>query len=364
MVSSKRARGSLIRIRAAANRWLSDNLGEEQRYLAPGDPKYDDMGRLWLVDILAKPLGGQRVGALKIDESMTVADDTGAAEMAERIREMRRISQGQEPSIRAEGKFGLSYGDGVAASGMLDDLSVDLLLTDPPYGISSPYSCERQIPRRLRRSGTDFIMPKGDFGKWDYGFSPEKWTDVILPKVRGWCVIFCAQEQIGQYSEILKRHKFNSVGTLVWHKTNPVPFNHKSKPLNAWEAAVVGKRPGTRFNGASVHNVFTYKSPSPQHRIHPTQKPLALIERLIDLFSGRGDTVLDPFAGSATTSLGSLRMSRRCIAFENNRDYYNAAVVRLEGSLGARSSDPAARLGESLDDYSSDPAPGAKELHA
>lgn len=172
-------------------------------------------------------------------------------------------------------------------------------------------------------------MPSGDFGKWDHGFDPHEWTSVVLPKVGGWSVIFCAQAQIGEYSGILARHKFNSVGTLVWHKTNPVPFNHKYKPVNAWEAAVVGKRPGTKFNGKTVHNVFTYKSPSPQHRIHPTQKPLGLIRELIGLFSNVGDTVLDPFAGSGTTVVAAREMNRKAVAYENNRAHYEAAVARI-----------------------------------
>ena len=209
---------------------------------------------------------------------------------------------------------------------------MDLLLTDPPYGISNPYTCESQIPRRIRKDGSDFIMPRGEFGEWDYGFSPTSWTDVVLPKVRGWAVIFCAQSQIKEYSDILQRHKFNAVGTLVWHKTNPVPFNHKFKPINAWEAAVIGKRPGTKFNGKTVHNVFTYKSPSPQQRIHPTQKPLPLFEHLVDLFSSSKNLVLDPFAGSGTTVIAAMKMSRRVLAYENNKRYYDDAILRISES--------------------------------
>ena len=86
-------------------------------------------------------------------------------------------------------------------------------------------------------------MPKGDFGDWDKDFSPESWTSDVLPAVRGWAVIFCAQAQIGQYEAILRAEGFNAVGTIVWHKTNPVPFNTRFKPVNAWEAGVVGSVP-------------------------------------------------------------------------------------------------------------------------
>ena len=74
-------------------------------------------------------------------------------------------------------EYGLFLGDGIAGSKTLKDMSIDLLLTDPPYGISNPYTCEKQVPRRRRKDGTDFIMPKGEFGSWDHGFNPETWTN-------------------------------------------------------------------------------------------------------------------------------------------------------------------------------------------
>ena len=172
-------------------------------------------------------------------------------------------------------------------------------------------------------------MPKGCFGSWDYDFSPSDWTSCALPKVRGWAVIFCAQSQIGEYSQILKDSGFNAVGTLVWHKTNPVPFNHRFKPINAWEALVIGKRPGTKFNGHVVHNVFTTKSPSPHERIHPNQKPLDLLSRFVELFSDEGDFIFDPFAGSASTVVAARTLGRRVLAFENEPSHFDRAVDRI-----------------------------------
>ena len=164
------------------------------------------------------------------------------------------------------------HGDGLAAATKFGNKSVDLLLTDRPTASATLMFARAKCPEGCAKNGADFIMPKGDFGEWDNAVDPAAWTAEVLPKVGGWAVIFCAQAQIGQYADILTGHKFNSVVPMVWQKTNPVPFNHKYKPINSWEALVVGKRPGTKFNGRVVHNVFTCKSPSPQQRIHPTQK--------------------------------------------------------------------------------------------
>ena len=197
--------------------------------------------------------------------------------------------------------YGLHRADGIAGAGGLDDWSVDLLLADPP------------------RSGRG--VP-----------DTEEWTGIMLPKVRGWCVIFCDQRQIGRHNDILKRHGFNAVGPIVWHRTDRVPANGRKRPLDMWEAAVVGKRPGTKFNGRSVHNVFEFGSVPPAQRIHPEQKPVQLIERLIELFTDNGDMILDPFAGSATTLVVAEWMSRKCMAFEIDPSHYMKATIRLENA--------------------------------
>ena len=322
-----------LSIKAIANKWMSDNLNGKRKYVMTFRPEYDKTCDVWIVKLATKT-EKTVIGDLNI-RGTEVKRHTSINVIVKRVEALeRRVREDQMSDGRFSRNHKLEFGDGVEGGGRrLKPKSADLLLTDPPYGISSPYTCEEQIPRRLRKSGADFIMPKGEFGEWDHGFEPEVWTEAILPKVGGWAVIFCAHIQIGTYTDILGTHGFNAIGTLVWHKTNPVPFNHKYKPLNAWEAAVVGKRPGTKFNGRSVHNVFTYKSPSPQHRIHPTQKPLGLMEELIDLFTDRNDLVFDPFAGSATTLLAAMNKKRKCLSYENNRKYYDLAVERIRATL-------------------------------
>ena len=131
----------------------------------------------------------------------------------------------------------------------------------------------------------------------------------------------------------LSDHKFVAVGTLVWQKTNPVPFNHKFKPINAWEAAVVGKRPGTKFNGHVVHNVFFVQIAIAATTYHPTQKPLDLMDRFVNLFSDEGDLVFDPFAGAATTLIAARALGRRAIAYELDAVIFDAACKRIEEAL-------------------------------
>ena len=327
-----------IRIRAAANEWISENFPRHRKFLLHTNPEYSRSDKAWTTTISTRNLNGRSVavGCLLIDNDARIVEAQNPTVVHEHLEKL--LAYKEAPSTvdekQIEHHYGFRLGDGIEGANLLPDKSIDLLLTDPPYGISQLYTCESQVPRRLRKDGTDFIMPRGNFGDWDNPVSPCEWTQSILPKVRGWFVTFCAQAQIGEYCQILREYKFVAVGTLVWQKTNPVPFNHKYKPINAWEALVIGKRPGTKFNGHVVHNVFLYKSPSPQQRIHATQKPLALIEKFVELFSNEGDLVFDPFAGSATTVVAAIGTGRKVLAYEKDRDIYQSACKRLTSLKG------------------------------
>lgn len=327
-----------LAVRAAANEWISANLPSNRKFISHSRPEFNSSEKAWTIILLSKDAHGsaREVGRLVFEANANLVEATSPGDVRKALSMLRLEEEalGEFDEELLGKNFEFRLGDGVAEADLIHDHSIDLLLTDPPYGISKEYTCETQVPRRLRKDGTDFIMPRGHFGDWDGPISPSDWTSALLPKVRGWFVTFCAQAQIGEYCDILQGHKFVAVGTLVWQKTNPVPFNHRYKPINAWEALVIGKRPGTKFNGRVVHNVFLEKSPSPQQRIHPTQKPLPLIERFIELFSDEGDFVYDPFAGSATTLVAAVARRRRVLAYERDRAIYQSACKRILAAQG------------------------------
>ena len=318
-----------IRLRASVNEWISNNFPNHRQYIKHSDPVYLMDREMWEVKLNANGCS-TNIGSILVSNNAEVMPVHSLEEIASRLDRITSLDDEiHEYSREISGQhYQFVHGDGLAGAETLDNRKIDLLLTDPPYGISKSYICEGQVPRRLRNDGRDFIMPKGNFGEWD-SIDPKLWLDVVLPKVGGWALSFCAQAQIGEYKNIFETHKFVAVGAMVWQKTNPVPFNHKYKPINAWEAIVVGKRPGTKFNGKVVHNVFRYKSPSPQQRIHPTQKPLALMECFVDLFTNEGDFVFDPFGGSATTLIASTNKKRVVLSYEMDHDIYQAACGRI-----------------------------------
>ncbi len=332
MPSTKVPADQTLQIRATVNRWISDAFREDRKHISHALINTDENG-VHLVELMLKRNGRTTsLGHIRADAGHVSLEDGDTDEITRKLEQALQQTKAVEDTREPiQGPFyDFCFGDGITGSSELRDLSVDLLLTDPPYSISKSYVCETQVPRRLRTNGSDFIMPKGHFGQWDEEFpKPAEWTSTIIPKIRGWIVIFCAQAQIGEYCDILNGHKLSAVGTMVWHKTNPVPFNHKYKPINAWEAIVIGKRPRTKFHGKTVHNVFECKSPSPQERIHSTQKPLDLITRFISMFSDEGGFVLDPFAGSATTVIAAANSRRHVLAYENDPEHFDAAAGRI-----------------------------------
>jgi len=187
----------------------------------------------------------------------------------------------------------------------LKDKSVDLVLTDPPYGISKQSNIHT-MKDRLFRTGIDF-------GDWD----DTRIVKEILPEIErilkndGAMLMFYDQLKIHEISIMNPRR------CIYWKKTNPFPIQQNPFPLSAVECVLYSTKSKTgTYNGNGEHNWFECNSPLPFERFHPTQKPIALIEWLLKLFSNEGDLICDPFLGSGTTLQACMNLNRNCIGFE------------------------------------------------
>ncbi|KKS38958.1 MAG: repressor LexA [Candidatus Sungbacteria bacterium RIFCSPLOWO2_12_FULL_41_11] len=212
-------------------------------------------------------------------------------------------------------------GDAVAELQKFPNESVDLIVTDPPYGISRELNCKGQ------RLGTTAKL-NFNFGEWDT-FNKE-WFDIALKKTKGWMMTFCAKKDVGFFIDGLEKNGFIAIDVLVWQKPDPIPLNAKSRFLNAWEAVVIGKRPGAVWNSTYEHNIIKIQAPKGKSRIHPTQKPVELIKKLINLTTKEGDVVLDPFMGSGTTAVACIEAKRNYIGFEISKQYWKQSLDRIE----------------------------------
>lgn len=139
-------------------------------------------------------------------------------------------------------------------------------------------------------------------------------------------ILFCAFEQLHYFIDLGKRYGFNHYIPLVFRK------NFSSQVLKA-NMKVVGcceyglilykdKLPKFNNEGEMVMNCFDWVRDNSVPKIHPTQKPVPLLERLIEIFTDEGDVVIDPCCGSGTTLLASIQKKRKAYGFEIKKNFF------------------------------------------
>lgn len=190
---------------------------------------------------------------------------------------------------------------------LLPDKCVDLVLTDPPYGINADKGAHGfGVSSSLRYSGNwDRVIPDAD----------------VFSQMRR-----VAQNLLiwgGQYfTEKLPMSKC----WVVWDKKGDMNFNNPFSDVElAW----------TNFNGVSRKYTCVqqgFVSHDKSERIHPTQKPIQLFEWCLQNYSEEGDLILDCFSGSGTTAIACHNLKRRFICIEKDKEYYEASVKRLENA--------------------------------
>lgn len=146
-------------------------------------------------------------------------------------------------------------------------------------------------------------------------------------------IVFCAFEQQFELIEKAKKYGLNRYINLVFRK------NFSAQVLKA-NMRVVGnceyaillyreKLPKFNNNGKMIFNCFDWTKDTTTEKIHPTQKPVKLLEQLIEVFTDKGDVVIDPCAGSGTTLLAAIQCDRRAFGFEIKKNFYNDSKEKI-----------------------------------
>lgn len=217
----------------------------------------------------------------------------------------------------------------------INPTAADLILTDPPYSISKETGFKQTGKNSIERFAVSM-----DFGKWDHKeIDLQSFADLSFKALRAGGAIICFYDlwKITKIQEAFVKAGFGMIRLIIWEKTNPVPLNSKSIYLNnSREVAVLGVKGGKpTFNSRYDNGVYRF----PIHRekrIHPTQKPLKLMEALIKKHSDPKDLVIDPFLGSGSTALASYKLKRRFIGGDKDRSYIEKARKRLEETYQKR----------------------------
>lgn len=143
-------------------------------------------------------------------------------------------------------------------------------------------------------------------------------------------VLFCAFEQLQYYIDLGKRYGLMHYIPLIFRKNFSAQVLKANMKIvgNCEYGLVLYKDKLPKFNneGRMIFNCFDWPRDTTTPKIHPTQKPVALLERLIQIFSDPDDVIIDPCAGSGTTLLAAANCGRRAYGFEIKKDFYKDAV--------------------------------------
>lgn len=238
-------------------------------------------------------------------------------------------------------------GNCVAELQKLPDSSIDLIFADPPYNIGKKFG--------------DFV------DRWDsdeeYAEWSKTWIELCISKLKpSGSFYLMSSTQCMPYLDIYLRTRMSILSRIVWSYDSsgvqarkyygsmyePILFavkDPKNYTFNADEIKVEAKTGSKRklidyrkpvptpYNTEKVPgNVWEFarvRYRMPEYEEHPTQKPEALLERIIKASSNPGDTVLDPFAGSFTTCAVAQKLGRNSVGIEQNKEYIKIGLRRL-----------------------------------
>jgi site-specific DNA-methyltransferase (adenine-specific) len=236
----------------------------------------------------------------------------------------------------------------------LPDESVDFIFADPPYFLSNDGISVQ--------SGKQVSVNKGDWDRTkgleaDFEFHRAWLAEAQrLLKPNGTLAVSGTYHSIFQCGYAIQTLGYRILNDLVWFKPNAAPNlagrnfaaahetiiwaskNKKAKHVFNYQVMKSSEFPGDQLknSGKQMRSVWSIPATPAREKLHgkhPTQKPLALLERFILAATQEGDTVLDPFMGSGTTALAALRMGRKFLGIEVDSVYNELAQMRIQGEL-------------------------------
>ena len=219
----------------------------------------------------------------------------------------------------------------------LKENSIDCIITDPPYDISSINGGGSvNTVKKLNKSLQD--LRKADLIK---GYDIVSFGEEALRVMNEINIYFwCNKKQIPAYFDFyVNKHKC-TFDILAWHKTNALP-TYSNKYLSDTEYLLYFRKGKGKCFPKSYEDAKTYYVAPINHKDkklwgHPTIKPLDITEKIIRNSTREGQTVLDPFSGSGTTAIACINNNRNFIGFELDKDYYDISVKRVEAETGVK----------------------------
>lgn len=218
-----------------------------------------------------------------------------------------------------------------------------LIIADIPYnvGVNAYGSNPKWYIDGDNKNGESELAGK-QFFDTDKDFRPPEFMHfcnrmlIREPKERGKApcmIVFCAFEQQFQLIELAKEYGLNNYINLVFRKNfSAQVLKANMRIVGNCEYAVLfyrEKLPKFNNNGKMIFNCLDWERDNITPKVHPTQKPIGVIENLIRIFTDENDVVIDPVAGSGVTLLAAKNLGRRAYGFEIKKDFYKVANEKI-----------------------------------
>lgn len=279
----------------------------------------------------------------------------------------------------------LWQGDCLELMKNISDKSIDVIITDLPFGQTARNAWDIVIPFNdyvtLEVKKKKRVFYKDDFLLWCYQQGEADYNDALayfeenksiglwthykrIIKDNGAIILFAN----GMFTaDLMESNREMWKYNLVWEKTQPTGFQNANRmPMRNHEDMCVfykkqptynpqktsghirkvstaahkrNSKQSTNYNEIKNHtydsterfpkSVWLFAKDTQKCALTPTQKPVALVEEIIKTYTNEGETVLDSTAGSMTTGIAAIRTSRKCICIENNEEIFNIGKNRI-----------------------------------
>jgi site-specific DNA-methyltransferase (adenine-specific) len=240
----------------------------------------------------------------------------------------------------------LYQGDALAMLRQSRSENFDLIFADPPYFLSNGgITCQNGQMVSVNKGRWDKAPSLEDIHVFNTDWLRECYR---LLKSNGTIWVSGTAHNIYSVGFAMQTLGYKILNDIAWFKINPPPnlacryFTHATETI-LW--ARKGEKAKHHFNydemkrdnrGKQMQSLWSIKPPAQREKRfgkHPTQKPEALLDRIIRASSNTGDLVLDPFCGSGTTGVLSARLRRRFVGFDIDENYLDLAVKRIEDEI-------------------------------
>lgn len=220
-------------------------------------------------------------------------------------------------------RINLQQGDCLELMKDIPDESVDMILTDPPYGMA--FQSGYRTSRYEKIKGDQSLDWLDDFIDEIFRVSKNNTANYM----------FCSFHHIDIFKQAIEK-RFKVKNIITWVKNNTSMGDLKGDFAPKTEFIIFFQKGRRLINGKRDSNVFEYNKT--RNEFHPTQKPVDMIEYMISKFSDEGNTILDPFMGSGTTGIACQNLNRDFVGMELDENYFKIAKERIEqaGIIGGR----------------------------